>query len=71
MIKKKTRQIAPRLANGKSRITWGGRLPPMIKMGVQVIARRENKSVSYMLEEIVIDYFTMDKPKYLFTKRKK
>lgn len=68
---KKTKTIAPRLANGDSRIPWGGRLPEDIKEGLRAIAIDENKSVSWVMEEVVIDYFHMRRPKYIKTKEKK
>lgn len=68
---KKTKTIAPKLANGNSRIPWGGRLPEPIKQGIKLIARQENKSVSWVLEEVVIRYFRLRKPDYIPRKRYK
>lgn len=67
---KKTRIIAPRLANGDKREGIGHGLPPEIKAGVRRIAASENKSVSWVLEEIIIDYFGLRRPKYLQRKKK-
>ena len=61
----KPRQIAPRLANGVSRLNWGGRLPPHIKDGLRLIAKDENKSMSWVMEEVVIRYFKLKEPKYV------
>ena len=58
------KQIAPRLVSGEHRITWGGNLPPKVKEAVKLIASDENKSVSWVLENVVIDYFSMSRPKY-------
>lgn len=58
------RIIAPRLANGDSRIGFGHCLPADIKDGLRHIAIRENKSMSWVLEEVIIDYFSLRRPKY-------
>ncbi len=58
------RIIAPRLYNGDSRIGNGHRLPPQIKDGLRHIAEREGKSMSWVLEEVIIDYFNLRRPKY-------
>lgn len=64
------RMIAPRLANGESRIGFGSRLPVEIKEGIRSIAIREGKSMSWVMEEVVIDYFGMRKPRYREAKAK-
>jgi hypothetical protein len=64
-VKHKPRIIAPRLFSGDSRESIGHGLPPEIKQGLRNIARGENKSVSWVLEEIIIDYFGFRKPKYI------
>lgn len=69
MSAKKTKQIALRLASGLSRESIGHGLPPEIKAGVRAIARRENKSVSWVLEEVIIDYFGLKRPKYIPRKK--
>jgi hypothetical protein len=66
----KTRIIAPRLANGDSRESFGHGLPPEIKDGLRLIAKRENKSMSWVMEEIIIDYFGFRRPKYLQRKKR-
>jgi len=58
------RTIAPRLANGDRRVGFGHGLPPHIKEGIRAIARDENKSMSWVMEEVIIDYFGMKRPKY-------
>jgi len=68
----KKRTIAPRLANGDSRVRDYGRLPETIKEGLRAIAKKEGKSMSWVKEEIIIDYFGLSVPKYsaFFGKRK-
>jgi hypothetical protein len=61
----KTRQIAPRLADGTARDLSHGRLAPAIKAGLRAIARSENKSMSWVIEEVLIDYFGLRQPKYI------
>ena len=67
MAKKFT--IAPKLANGDSRVRDYGRLPEEIKEGLRAIARHERKSMSWIKEEIIIDYFNLRKPKYKENRR--
>jgi hypothetical protein len=64
-IKYYKKQIAPRLASGDSRESWGGRLPEDVKYALYMIARRERKSVSWVMEEIVIAHFGLKTPDYL------
>ena len=66
---KKTKTIAPRLANGESRVPFGHGLPDYIKEGLRSIAAHEKKSMSWVMEEVIIDYFGMKRPKYI-TRRK-
>lgn len=70
MKKKKTKIIAPRLASGDIRDSIGHGLPPEIKEGLRSIARHENKSLSWILETIIIDYFGFKRPKYIERKKK-
>lgn len=65
MGKLKKRIIAPRLANGEPRIAFGHGLPKEIKEGIRKIARLENKSMSWVMEEVIIRYFKLRQPKYL------
>jgi len=67
-IAKYKKQIAPRLASGVSRESWGGGLPEDIKYGLYSIARQRRQSVSWLIEQIVIEYFELDKPEYLVRK---
>ncbi|HYV52405.1 MAG TPA: hypothetical protein VE971_03840 [Candidatus Eisenbacteria bacterium] len=66
---KKTRTISPRLANGDIRDSIGHRLPPEVKQGLKTIALHENKSVGWVLEEIIIEYFGFKRPKYITRKK--
>lgn len=56
--------IAPRLANGDRRVGFGHGLPEEIKEGLRAIAERENKSMSWVMEEVVYDYFGMKRPQF-------
>ena len=66
-MKKKT--IAPRLANGNPRVPFGHGLPNEVKEGLRRIARSENKSMSWVLEQVIIDYFSLPRPKYKKVKK--
>jgi hypothetical protein len=55
---------APRLASGKMRVRLYGRLPDSVKEGLRGIALAEGKSMSWVIEEVLIDYFVLDVPKY-------
>lgn len=59
------KRIAPRLASGDPRIAWGGRLPDHVKEGLRRIAYAERKSMSWVLEEVVIEFFRLDRPEYV------
>lgn len=61
----KTKRIAPRLASGDSRVPFGHGLPDEIKEGLRSIAKREGKSMSWVMEEVIIDYFGLKRPKYV------
>jgi hypothetical protein len=58
------KQIAPRLINKEKRENYAGGLPPEVREGLFAIARKEKKSVSWVLEQVIIDYFGLKKPKY-------
>lgn len=60
----KHKQIAPRLSIGKPRVSFGGRLPNQIKEGLRAIARDENKSMSWVMEETIIRFFKLKAPSY-------
>lgn len=59
------RTIAPRLFNGDKREAIGHGLPPAIKAGLRRIARAENQSVSWVLEQVIIQWFKMPTPEYI------
>lgn len=61
----KHKRIAPRLANGESRVGFGSRLPAPIKHGLRIIAERESKSMSWVMEEVIIRHFKLRQPKYV------
>lgn len=67
-MKKRTRQIAPRLANGDIRVSLGHGLPPHIKEGLKLIAYRENRSLSWVLEQVLIHHFGLRQPEYVIPK---
>ena len=62
---KKHRMIAPRLASGDSRVGFGHGLPYEVKEALRVIARSENKSMSWVMEEVIIQFFHLRSPRYL------
>jgi len=66
---KRTRTIAPRLFNGTCRIPIGHGLPEEIKKGLKDIAVEENESASWVLEQVIIDYFGLKKPRYVVRKK--
>lgn len=62
--KRKPREIAPRLLSGECRLACGHGLPPAIKAGIFAIARAENRSASWVMERVLIDYFDLKTPDY-------
>lgn len=64
MAKKLTLTIAPKLANGDSRVRDYGALPSAVKEGLRSIAKSEGKSMSWVKEQVIIDYFQLKMPKY-------
>lgn len=59
------RHIAPRLASGLSRTGLGHALPEHIKRGLKLIALRENKSLSWVLESIIYQHFGFTPPTFV------
>jgi hypothetical protein len=59
-----TIERAPRLVSGETRVRLGNRLPPDIKEGLREIARLEGKSMSWVVEEVIIRYFRLPRPRY-------
>lgn len=58
------RTISPRLSSGDSRIPFGHGLPEGVKAGLRAIARRERQSMSWVLEQVIIEYFGLKAPRY-------
>lgn len=69
--KKLAKTIAPRLANGRHRVPFGHGLPPAIKEGLREIAKKEKQSMSWVLEQVIIDYFSLPRPKYVTVRGKR
>ena len=65
------KMIAPRLADGRARVPFGHGLPLAIKEGLREIARLEGKSMSWVMEEVIIRYFHMKRPEYVPTSKKR
>lgn len=61
----KKRIIAPRLFSGERRVSNGHGLPPEIKEALKDIAKDEGKSLSWVLEEVIYDYFKLRRPKFI------
>lgn len=49
------RRIAPRLASGESRIPSGNAMPPLLKFALRVLATQEGRSLSWLIETLLID----------------
>lgn len=56
---KPKRRIQPRCLHG-SRLNKSARIHEAVFTGLAQIARKERKSVSWVLHEIVADYFNLD-----------
>jgi hypothetical protein len=61
----KRKQIAPRLASGESRVAFGHGLPETVKEGLRGIAHKEGQSMSWVMEQVIIDYFGLRAPRYV------
>lgn len=59
------REIAPRLASGHARDLNYGRLAPEIKEGLRAIARMERKSMSWVIEQVLTEFFQLKEPTYV------
>lgn len=70
-MRKYHKAIAPRLTSGERRISNAGALPPRVKAALQVIARSEGQSVSWVMEQMVIEYFGIICPSYKMTPKVK
>jgi hypothetical protein len=69
-MKKKPVNIAPRLRNGRRRVSLSEALPEEIKEGIRRIARQEGRSMSWVMEEVIIRYFKFPRPDYVERKKK-
>lgn len=73
-MSKRKRTIAPRLDTGELRVSLGHGLPPSIKDGLRAIADTERRSMSWVLEEIIVDWVCgkrrIARPKYRTPKAK-
>ena len=49
-------RIGPRLKSGERRTCAGVDFPPMVLVALRAIARQEGRSVSWVIEEILIDW---------------
>ena len=58
-------KISPRLLNGKIRDRLYGRLPSNIKEAIRWIAHKEKQSISWTIEQVVIEYFHLEEPEYV------
>ncbi len=63
-----SRHIAPKLASGISRVPNVGALPPHIRRGLQMIAIARGESVSWVMEQIIYEYFGFRVPSYVGTR---
>lgn len=71
MKKKRTVKYPPRLANRDVRIELHTKLPDEVKEGLRRIAKFENETMSWVIEQCIIDYFRLDLPKYKMNGHKK
>jgi len=51
-----------------SRVGIGHGLPPEVKDGLKMLAYRENRSVSWILEQLIIKHFHLSRPEYVTRK---
>lgn len=58
-------RIAPRLHNKESRVNYGGRLPSEIKEYIRWYAKKHDCSMSWVMEQLIIDYFELIAPRYI------
>lgn len=70
MTAPRRRRIAPRLRSGDSREPIGHGLPPHIKQALKMIAASRGESLSWMLEQALIEYFHKRPPAYVAPKPK-
>lgn len=65
---RRRRYISPRLASGDPREPFHHGFPPEVKEGLRAIARAENKSMAWVLEQVVVRYFKLPAPEYVTPK---
>lgn len=66
-VERPKKRIAPRLANGESRTAVYAAWPDDVKEGLRAIAEDENKSMNWVVEEVVIRFFHLKRPVYVKT----
>lgn len=66
---KEKRHNAPPLEHGE-RVKLYGRLPDYAKEGLRDIAAEENRSMAWVVEEVIIRYFGLKRPRYKARKRR-
>jgi hypothetical protein len=69
-MKKKTRTYAPQLERGIRHKNGWFQLAPSVKHGLREIAKQENQTMNWVLEQVLIDYFHLEHPRYKLRKKK-
>jgi hypothetical protein len=54
-----SKRIAPRLLDGSKRVPSSGGLPEPVAYGLKCIAAQEGKSVSWVKERVIIQFFRL------------
>lgn len=70
-MKKTAREYAPSLERGYRKLNVWLRLAPSIRHGLSEIARNDNESINWVIEQVLIDYFHLEEPKYKVKKNGK
>lgn len=68
-MKRQPIQFAPRLLSGYARVRVYAAWPEDIKEGLRAIARMERKSMNWVIEQVIIRYFRLQKPEYVKSER--
>lgn len=71
LTKEEMMKISPLFKNGDIRVKLYGRLPDEVKEGLRAIAKSENQSISWTVEQVIIDYFGLKQPRYKVKKNGK
>jgi predicted transcriptional regulator len=58
------------MAGGLIRVSIGHGLPPQVKEGLKMLAYKRGQSVSWVLEQVIIEYFDLQRPVYIQPKKK-